>query len=120
MQRCVSVGHAVRFTVVGILCSALLSAHPSAQGQGRGGRGAAAAAPARAPAVVLKVEWVRPPSQTGQVPVVQENIADSNVEMKWYGTADKHLLTSGNPGSDTTPFSVWSGECEGPFAITFR
>jgi len=30
------------------------------------------------------------------------------------------VLTSGTPGSATAPFSVWSGECEGPFAITFR
>ena len=40
--------------------------------------------------------------------------------MTWYGEAAKHLLTSGTPGSDTTPFSVWSGECDGPFAITFK
>ena len=121
MLRCISVSHNVRFTVIwGIVCGALLFAQPPAQGQGRGARGAGGAGAARASAVFFKVEWVRPPSQTGQVPVVQENIADSNVEMKWYGTAAKHLLTSGNPGSDTTPFSVWSGECEGPFAITFR
>ena len=123
MRRSVfSVSHTVRVTVVtGIVCAALLFVRPSAQGQARGGRGAGGtASAARAAALVLKVEWVRPPSQTGQVPVIQENVADPNVEMKWYGTAAKQLLTSGNPGSDTTPFSVWSGECAGPFAITFR
>ena len=122
MRRSVSGRHAVRFTMVALMVStACLIVQPLVHGQGRGARGAGAAAPAaRAAALVFKVEWVRPASQTGQVPVVQENIVDPNVEMKWYGTAAKQLLTSGNPGSETTPFSVWSGVCEGPFAITFR
>jgi hypothetical protein len=51
---------------------------------------------------------------------VQENVTDPNLELKWYGAAAKQLLTSGTPGSDTTPFSVWSGVAEGPFAVTFR
>jgi hypothetical protein len=87
--------------------------------QARGGGGGAGGARASAATAIFKVEWVRPPSQTGQTAVVQENIVDPNVEMKQYG-AGKQLLTSGNSGSDTTPFSVWSGECEAPFAITFR
>jgi hypothetical protein len=52
--------------------------------------------------------------------VVQENIGDSNLELKQYGLHESCLLTSGNPGSETTPFSVWSGECEQPFATLFR
>ncbi len=91
------------------------------QGAGGGQAGARAAAPAVTVApLFFKVEWVRPPSQTAQVPVVQENIVDPNVQLKQYGPAAKQLLTSGTPGSDTTPFTVWSGACEGPFAITFR
>lgn len=88
--------------------------------QGRGGGGGTGAARASAAPLFMKVEWVRPPNQTGQVPVVQENVADPNLELKWYGKAAKQLLTSGNPGSETTPFSVWSGVAEGPFAITFK
>lgn len=68
----------------------------------------------------FKVEWVQPEGQTGQVPIVQENVADPNVEVRWYGAAAKHLLTSGSPDNPGRPFSVWSGECDGPFAITFR
>lgn len=124
--RRTSVGSTVRLALVlALFCSALVFAQQPAQGQGRGargGQGAGGTGVARASAApsFLKVEWVRPASQTGQVPVVQENVADPNVEIKWYGPAAKQLLTSGNPGSDTTPFSVWSGECDGPFAITFR
>jgi len=68
----------------------------------------------------LKVEWVLAPGQTVQAPMVQGNVADPNVEVKWYGAAAKQLLTTGVPGSDVTPAGVWSGTCEGPFAITFK
>ena len=66
------------------------------------------------------VNFVRPASQTGQTKVVQDNIGDPNLELKQYGLHESCLLTSGNPGSETTPFSVWSGECERPFATLFR
>jgi hypothetical protein len=99
-------------------CGAFAAAQQPAQGQraagGTGGARASTAPP------VFKVEWVQPPGQTGQVPIVQGNVADPNVEVHWYGEAAKKLLTSGTPGSETTPFSAWSGECDGPFAITFR
>lgn len=128
MRRSMSVGLPV---VVAILSSVFLFAQqPAPQGGGRqGGRGGAAAggggggngaARASMAAALFKVEWVQPAGQTGQVPIVQGNVADPNVEVKWYGEAAKHLLTSGTPGSETTPFSVWSGECDGPFAITFK
>jgi hypothetical protein len=92
-------------------------------GQGRGGGGGGGgtgAARASALPMLFDVNFVRPASQTGQTKVVQENIGDANVELKQYGLHESCLLTSGNPGSDTTPFSVWSGECEQPFATLFR
>ena len=69
--------------------------------------------------VYLTVDWQRPADQTKPVPVVQANIADSKVQMHKYGAAAAHLITSGAPDSKIQPFSVWSGECDGPFAITF-
>jgi len=108
------------FLVVAIICS--VSAQGLAQerqgGQGRGGGQGAARASALP--LFFDVNFVRPPSQTGQTKVVQENIGDPNLELKQYGLHDSCLLTSGNPGSETTPFSVWSGECEQPFATLFR
>ena len=109
---------------LGTVCSGPLFAQQTERGQGRGVQGPAAQGgegprASNAPPV-FKVEWVRPPSQNGQVPVVQENIADPNIELKQYGPAAKELLTSGTPGSEGTPFTVWSGACTGPFAITFR
>ena len=125
MFRCIFVRSALKILAAALVvgCGALVFAQEPAQGQGRrgggGGAGGTGAARPSSAQAFFTVDWVRPPSQTGQVPVVQENITDPNVEFKQYG-AGKQLLTSGTPGSDTTPFSVWSGECEGPFAITFR
>ena len=115
----------VVFVVLALACGTIVVAQEAPQGQGRGGRGGANAAGGggggrgrvAAPIVqVMKVEWVRPAGQTGQVPIVQGNVADANLELKKYGKAAAQLLTSNN----TNPFGVWSGECEGPFAITFR
>lgn len=108
---------------LGMFGTGLLSAQQAERGQQQ--RGGAQAQQAEGPRAsnappVLKVEWVRPPSQTGPVPVVQENIADLRIELREYGPAAKELLTSGTPGSESTPFTVWSGTCSGPFAITFR
>jgi hypothetical protein len=104
--------------VFAVLAGGLGFAQQPAQSQrAAGGTGGARATTAPA---AFKVEWVQPQGQTGQVPIVQGNVADPNVEVHWYGEAAKKLLTSGTVGSETTPFSVWSGECEGPFAITFN
>jgi hypothetical protein len=136
MTRFVSIKSMLGFAALAMACSMPAFAQQPAQ-QGRGGQGGQAqggqagaraggggAGQARPGAVVaplfLKVEWVRPSNQTGQVPAVQENIVDANVEYKQYGPAAKKLLTTGTPGSDVAPFGVWSGECDGPFAITFR
>src|SRR3990170_3178568 len=93
--------------VLGLTCGAWAFAQAPqgpAQGQGRGGRGGGAQRAATA-TLVFKVEWVRPASQTEQVAVVPENVGDSSLELKQYGPAAKQLLTSGNPGSPTAPFS---------------
>ena len=110
-----STGATIAFAVTcGVL---VLAQEPGRAPRAAGGTGAARASTA---APVFKVEWIQPQGQGGQVPIVQGNVADPNVEVHWYGEAAKHLLTSGTPGSESTPFTVWSGECDGPFAITFK
>src|ERR1700739_4780314 len=80
--------------------------------------------PATAPPLAFKVDWVRPKNQEDtkiRYTPVQENIADPNVEMTFYGKAAKQILTTGVPGSDVTPYGVWTGTAEaGPFAVTFK
>jgi hypothetical protein len=46
---------------------------------------------------------------------VQENIADPNVEIRYYGPAAKQIITT-----DVGAYGVWTGTAAGPFAITFR
>lgn len=128
MLRNVSINSIVGFLVaLGVICTVSAQQPAPAQGrqggqaQGRGGGGGGTgAARASALPVFFDVNFVRPPSQTGQTKVVQENIANADLELKQYGLHESCLLTSGNPGSETTPFSVWSGECEQPFATLFR
>ena len=83
-----------------------------------GGRQQPKAAP-----LAFKVDWVRPHNQDDtkvRYMPVQENIADPNVEMTFYGAA-KQILTTGTPGSDVIPYGVWTGTAEaGPFAVTFK
>lgn len=80
--------------------------------------------PAPEPATLaFKVEWVRPANQEDtkvRYMPVQENIADPNVVMTFYGKAAKQILTTGAPGSPVTPYGVWAGTAEGPFAVTFK
>jgi hypothetical protein len=120
MQRPIGIASVVASIVILSLVAAV-SAQQAPQGrQGGQGRGGTGGARASALPLFFDVNFVRPASQTGQTKVVQENIAAADLELRQYGLHESCLLTSGNPGSDTTPFSVWSGECEQPFATLFR
>jgi len=115
MPRCCSMKMTIGFlAILGIACSSFAQQAP--------GGADARPRPTVAP-LFLKVEWVRPPSQIDtkvRYSPVQENVSDPNVEMKYYGKAAKQILTTGAPGSDRTPYGVWSGTAEGPFAVTFK
>ena len=104
--------------ILGMICSAFAQQAPREEAAGGEARPRATVAP-----LFLKVEWVRPPSQIDtkvRYTPIQENVSDPNVEIKYYGAAAKQILTTGAPGSDITPYGVWTGTAEGPFAITFR
>src|SRR5258706_616296 len=115
MLRSVSVKTSVGFLAIsGIVSIAFAQQAPV----GGGARPVPTAAP-----LAFKVEWVRPASQEDtkvRYTPVQENVKDPNVEIKYYGAAAKQILTTGAPGSDVTPYGVWTGTAEGPFAIMFR
>ena len=104
----------MRTTVVFLLLLGMVSVAFAQEG----GRQQPKAAP-----LAFKVDWVRPHNQDDtkvRYMPVQQNIADPNVEMTFYGSA-KQILTTGLPGSDVTPYGVWTGTAEaGPFAVTFK
>jgi len=120
MRDVTSTRLAVAYLVV--LGMTLVASVQTAGGAQRGGREGGAQEGPRVvtAALVVDMQLKMPPSQTGQTKVVQDNIVDPNLELKQYGLDENCNLTSGTPGSATTPYSLWSGECEQPFATMFR
>jgi hypothetical protein len=119
MIRDVALRTKVGFLVLAMAGSALAQQAPREEGAPAGGE-----APPRAtvPPLAFKVDWVRPTSQENtkvRYMPVQENVADPNVEVKYYGAA-KQILTTGAPGNAIAPYGVWSGTAPEPFAMTFR
>ena len=101
---------------LGLLCNVLVLAQEPAPGRGGGN-----AAPRPAAAVlVMKVNFQPAvPGKTEQLPFVQANVADPNLELKQYG-AGKEVLTNAGNEVQFIPFSAWTGMASGPFALTFR
>jgi hypothetical protein len=126
MRRLVSITTAVAFLVAFGIASASY-AQAAAQGRqgggaargggGGGGRRAGRCARAVTAALVVDMQLKMPPSQTGQSKVVQDNLVDPNLELKQYGLHESCQHDVGNSGQrDQRPYSLWSGECEQPFA----
>jgi hypothetical protein len=59
------------------------------------------------------------PGKTEQLPFVQANVVDPNLELTQYGAGKEVLTNAGNP-AQFIPFSAWTGVASGPFALTFR
>ena len=101
--------------ILGIAASSLVLAQEPAAG-----RGGAPAAPRPTPAaLVMKAEFkAAVAGKTEQLPFVQANVVDPNLELKQYGAGKDVLTNAGNP-AQFIPFSAWTGTA-GPFALTFR
>jgi hypothetical protein len=99
---------------------ATVSAQQPAQG-GRGGGGQGAPKPAAVPAASVLNVTFQPAvaGKTEQLPFVQGNVANPDIELKQYGSGNQVLTNAGNP-AQFIPFSLWTGETTGPFALTFR
>ena len=116
MVRRFSVGSAVGLAaILGIGASTLLLAQEP--GAGRAG----ANAPRPTPAVLVMKAEFKPAvaGKTEQLPFVQANVVDPNLELKQYGAGKDVLTNAGNP-AQFIPFSAWTGMTSGPFALTFR
>jgi hypothetical protein len=112
-----------RFSVKSIGLAAILGIAGSAfvlaqePGAGRGGNAGPRPTPAT---LVMKVNFQPAVAgKTEQLPFVQANVVDPNLELKQYGAA-KQVLTNAGNDVQFIPFSAWTGETEGPFALTFR
>jgi len=119
MYRSVSIRSAAGFLVaLGMI--ATVSAQQPAQG-GRGGGAQGAPKPAAVPATLVMNVTFQPAvaGKTEQVAFVQANIANADIELKQYGSGNQVLTNAGN-AVQFIPFSLWTGETTGPFALTFR
>jgi hypothetical protein len=115
MNRCTT--SAVGFLVALGMIAAVSAQQPAQGGRGGGGQGAARPAPA---ALVMNVTFQPAVAgKTEQLPFVQGNIANPDIELKQYGSGNQVLTNAGNP-AQFIPFSFWTGETTGPFALTFR
>jgi hypothetical protein len=101
--------------ILGVVTSALLLA------QEPGGGRAGASGPRPTPAVLVMKAEFKPAvaGKTEQLPFVQANVVDPNLELKQYGAGKDVLTNAGNP-AQFIPFSAWTGMTSGPFALTFR
>jgi hypothetical protein len=116
MVRCFSIrSTAALVAIAGIGGYALLAAQEPAAGRG------GANAPRPTPAVLVMKAEFKPAvaGKTEQLPFVQANVADPNLELKQYGAAKDVLTNAGNP-AQFIPFSAWTGMTAGPFALTLR
>jgi hypothetical protein len=95
-------------------CAIVLAQEPAA---GRAGPNVPRPTPA---VLVMKAEF-KPAvaGKTEQLPFVQANVVDPNLEIKQYGAGKDVLTNAGNP-AQFIPFSAWTGMAAGPFALTFR
>ena len=99
--------------ILGIAGSALVLAQEPGAGRGNAPRPTVAT-------LVMKVGFQPAVAgKTEQLPFVQANVADPNIELKQYG-AGKEVLTNAGNEAQFIPFSAWTGEASGPFALTFR
>jgi hypothetical protein len=90
-----------------------------AQGGARQGGAPGGGGATRRPPLFLKEEW-KQSGQGGEHPLLPENVANANLELKVYGPSSKELLLTGAAGDENNPIHVWTGTCTGPCAVAFR
>jgi len=83
-------------------------------------RAAAAPAPPRArPTLVLREDW-KETTETGDIPVSQQFVANPNLELKLYGPGSKGLMITGSAANPQNPTHVWTGLTTANSAITLK
>jgi len=104
--------------LVAVVCSlALLSMTSVSLAQEKGAKGGKGKA-VRPPAVFTET-W-KDGSVAGEHPVMADNVANANLELKTYGPAAKEIQETGTPGDENNPPHLWTGLCTGPTAATLR
>lgn len=84
------------------------------KGKGGGGKGKGAAT---RPGLFFKEEWK---SDGKESPMTQGNVANPNLELKFYGPSGKEMLVTGASGNDGNPVHAWTGLCTTPCGLALR
>ncbi len=69
------------------------------------------------PSLFFREDWKEIPPET---PVSQDHVANSNLVLGLYGGAIDRMRKSNHDHPDDDPFYVWSGLCQGNWAVTLK
>lgn len=68
------------------------------------------------PGLIFREDWKEIPAA---IPVTAEHLSNANLELHLYGVAEEQLKKSNHPEIPNDPFYIWSGTCEGNWAMAF-
>jgi hypothetical protein len=95
------------------IASVSLAQEPGEKGKAKG-KGKAVR-----PAVAFQEAW-KNGSVAGEHPMMADNVANPNLELKVYGPSGKDIQETGTPGDENNPPHLWTGLTTGPTAATLR
>jgi len=88
---------------------------PAAEkGKGGGGKGKGAATRV---GLFFREEWK---SDGKESPMTAANVANPNLDIRFYGPTGKEMLVTGMSGSDANPVHAWTGLCTSPCGLALR
>lgn len=68
----------------------------------------------QSPGLIFREDWKEIPAET---PVTPAHLTHPNLELHLYGAAKEQLKKSNHPEIPNDPFYIWSGTCEGNWAM---
>lgn len=69
------------------------------------------------PSLFFREDWKEIPFE---LPVNQKHVSNSNLKLGLYGSAMDEMKKSNHDHPDDDPFYVWSGLCQGKWAVTLK
>ena len=79
----------------------------------------APAPPRERPPLFFREEW-KETTETGDITVSQQFVANPNLELKLYGPGAKGQMITGSAANPQNPTHVWNGMCAANCAMTLR
>src|SRR5688572_9668879 len=109
----------VAFVALGAALAASPSSTVHAQQAAAPAATRAPAAPRERPPLFFREEW-KETTETGDITVSQQFVANPNLELKLYGPGAKGQMITGSAKNPQNPTHVWNGMCAANCAMTLR